>query len=195
MWGNKPDFTNGWADKAKAAIASGSDVIFSFNEPDHPEQANMSPAQAADMYRKYMNPLAGQGAKLCAPSVTNGVKNADGSPMGLPWLKEFLAQCTDCKIDCLNIHWYDSASNVQYFKDHVTEAHALGNGQLPVYVSEFGATGNPAPSDVSTFLKAVMPWMDSQSFVSGYAYFMVANGNLLNGLVPSLFGSTYMSSS
>jgi hypothetical protein len=40
-----------------------------------------------------------------------------------------------------------------------------------------------------------MPWMDSQSFVSGYAYFMVANGNLLNGLVPSLFGSTYMSSS
>jgi hypothetical protein len=40
-----------------------------------------------------------------------------------------------------------------------------------------------------------MPWMDSQSWVVGYAYFMVAEGNLLSGVLPSLFGSTYMSSS
>jgi hypothetical protein len=145
------------------------------------------------MYRQYMNPLAGLGAKLCAPSVSNGVKTDSGVPMGLPWLTEFLAQCKDCKIDCINIHWYDSASNVQYFKDHLTQAQSVGGG-LPVYVSEFGATG-ASDSQVSTFLQAVMPWMDSQSWIAGYAYFMVAEGNLLSGLLPSLFGSTYMSSS
>jgi hypothetical protein len=196
MWGNKPDFTDNWNAKAKAAIAAGSDVIFSFNEPDQPDQSNMSPSQAADMYRQYMNPLAGLGAKLCAPSVTNGVKTASGAPMGLPWLTEFLAQCSDCKIDCINIHWYADASNVQYFKDHLTQAHTVGGG-LPVYVSEFGAVGSPSPSPsaINTFLQAVMPWMDSQSWVVGYAYFMVAEGNLLSGVLPSLFGSTYMSSS
>jgi hypothetical protein len=114
--------------------------------------------------------------------------------MGLPWLTEFLKQCTDCHIDCINIHWYDSPSNVDYFKDHVTQAHTIGGG-LPVYVSEFGAVGSPSPSpsQINTFLQAVMPWMDSQSWVAGYAYFMVAEGNLLSGLLPSLFGSTYSS--
>jgi hypothetical protein len=106
LWGTASMYTDSWSDNAKKAIGSGSTHLFSFNEPDLAAQSNMSPQDAATAYKKYMEPFAGQ-AKLCAPSVTNGA----GS-MGLGWLKSFLESCSDCTIDCINIHWYDSAENV-----------------------------------------------------------------------------------
>jgi len=108
--------------------------------------------------------------------------------MGLTWLKNFLDACTDCTIDCLSIHWYNPATLASDLKNHVSQAITLGAGK-PVYVSEFGATGSDA--EISSFLEDVMPWMDSQSAVEGYAYFMVSDGRLLSGNVPSSYGATY----
>ncbi|GIZ48435.1 hypothetical protein CKM354_001149500 [Cercospora kikuchii] len=184
LWGDGTEFTSKWSDNAQAAIDSGSSHLFSFNEPDHDAQANMACGTAATAYKEYMNPFKGK-AQLCAPSVTNG-----GGQMGLTWLKDFLSQCTDCQIDCLNIHWYDSASNVEYFKKHIQDAAALAPGK-PIYVSEFGATGSD--EEISQFLQEVMPWMDSNSDVAGYAYFMTASGQLVTGTEPSTYGKTYMS--
>ncbi|PIA96157.1 Alkali-sensitive linkage protein 1 [Cercospora beticola] len=184
LWGDGTEFTSKWSKNAQAAIDSGSSHLFSFNEPDHDAQANMACGTAAAAYKQYMNPFKGK-AQLCAPSVTNG-----GGQMGLTWLKDFLSQCTDCQIDCLNIHWYDSASNVEYFKKHIQDAAALAPGK-PIYVSEFGATGSD--EEISQFLQEVMPWMDSNSDVAGYAYFMTASGQLVTGTEPSTYGKTYMS--
>jgi hypothetical protein len=110
--------------------------------------------------------------------------------MGLNWLKSFMECCTDCHIDCVNIHWYDSAENVEYFKKHVQDAIAMANGK-PVYVSEFGASGSD--DQINKFLQEVMPWMDSNSNVAGYAYFMVKEGLLVSGSEPSSYGTTYKS--
>ena len=62
-----------------------------------------------------MEPFAGK-AKLCSPAITNG-----GAPMGTAWLDEFLVACTDCTIDCIAFHIYDSATNVAYFKNYITD--------------------------------------------------------------------------
>lgn len=185
LWGTRSDFTDSWSENAKSAISSGSKTLFSFNEPDLPAQANLSPAAAAAAYKTYMQPLAGS-AELCAPSVTNS--GTDGQ--GLSWLTEFLEHCSDCQIDCLNIHWYDSAENINYFKSHIEQATALANGK-PVYLSEFGASGSD--EQISTFLQEVMPWMDSNSDIAGYAYFMVSSGVLVTGTEPSTYGSVYKS--
>jgi len=184
LWGPKSEFTDSWSDNAKKAIDSGSSHLFSFNEPDHSAQANLSPEQAASDYQKYMEPFAGK-AKLCAPSVTNG-----GGSMGLNWLKSFLESCQDCTIDCLNVHWYDSASNVEYFKKHINDAADLAPGK-EIFVSEFAATGSN--SDISDFLETVMPWMDSNDSVGGYAYFMASEGSLVSGSEQSAIGKTYAS--
>ena len=184
LWGTGSDFVDSWSENAKSAIASGSTHLFSFNEPDLAAQANLGYAAAATAYATYMNPFKGQ-AQLCAPAVTNGA-----DPMGLTWLKNFLDSCTDCQIDCLNIHWYDSAENTAYFKSYVEEAIALADGK-PLYISEFGATGSD--DQINSFLEEVMPWMDSNSNIGGYAYFMVESGNLVSGTEPSTYGSTYMS--
>lgn len=184
MWGLKPDFTNGWSDAANKAIESGSTHLFSFNEPDLPAQANMSPEDAASAWKTYMEPFAGK-AKLCAPSVTNG-----GGSMGLNWLSSFLESCSDCTIDCVNIHWYDSAENTEYFKSHIDDAAKIA-GDKKIFVSEFGATGSD--DQISSFLETVMPWMDSNDSVDGYAYFMASEGKLVSGGEQSAIGKTYAS--
>ncbi|EMC95804.1 glycoside hydrolase family 128 protein, partial [Baudoinia panamericana UAMH 10762] len=176
-------WTSTWNADAASAIKSGSEYLFSFNEPDLSTQANMSPQQAVTAWKTYMEPFAGQ-AKLCAPAVTNG-----GGAMGLTWLANFLSLCSGCTIDCVNIHWYDSYSNTAYFKSHVDNATTIG-GNRPVFVSEFGTTDGTA-DQISGFLETVMPYMDSNDNVAGYAYFMVSNGLLVSGTSPSSYGSTY----
>lgn len=184
LWGPTSDFTNSWSDNAQSAIDSGSTHLFSFNEPDLSSQCNLSPQEAAEGYKTYMEPFAGK-AKLCAPSVTNG-----GGSMGLNWLSDFMDACSDCTIDCVNIHWYDSAENTEYFKDHVKNATDISGGKQ-VFVSEFGATGSD--DQISSFLEEVMPWMDGQDSIGGYAYFMVSDGKLVSGGEPSSYGKTYAS--
>jgi len=181
LWGTDSLYTDSWSKNAESAIESGSTHLFSFNEPDHSAQSNMSPESAASAWKQYMEPFAGK-AQLCSPSVTNG-----GGSMGLNWLKSFLESCSDCTIDCLNIHWYDSAENVEYFKKHVNDAADLAPGK-PVFVSEFAATG-----DQEQFLETVMPWMDSNDAVSGYAYFMASDGVLVSGNEKSSLGQVYAS--
>lgn len=186
LWGPKSEFTNDWSKNAQSAIDSGSTHLFSFNEPDLTAQANLSPSEAADAYKQYMEPFAGK-AKLCAPSVTNG-----GGSMGLSWLSSFLEACSDCTIDCVNIHWYDSAENTEYFKKHVSDAADTAPGKQ-IFVSEFAATGSD--DQISKFLEDVMPWMDSNDDVGGYAYFMAGEGKLVSGSEQSAIGKVFASSS
>lgn len=186
LWGPKSEFTNDWSKNAQSAIDSGSTHLFSFNEPDLSAQANLSPSEAANAYKQYMEPFAGK-AKLCAPSVTNG-----GGSMGLSWLSSFLEACSDCTIDCVNIHWYDSAENTEYFKKHVSDAADTAPGKQ-IFVSEFAATGSD--DQISKFLEDVMPWMDSNDDVGGYAYFMAGEGKLVSGSEQSAIGKVFASSS
>ncbi|KAI4754530.1 hypothetical protein E4T52_13333 [Aureobasidium sp. EXF-3400] len=182
LWGLS--HTDVWNTRATSAIANGATHLMSFNEPDMTSQANMSPQDAASAYKTWMMPFAGK-AKLGAPAVTNG----QGS-MGLNWLAAFLEACDGCQVDFVTIHWYDAASNTAYFKEHVQNATDVAGGK-PVWVTEFAPTGSPSNADISTFLEDVMPWMDSQSFVERYSYFMASDGALISGTEPSTFGQTY----
>lgn len=184
LWGTSSSFTSGWAAAVTSAIASGTTHLMSFNEPDLSSQSNLSPAAAAAAYMTYMQPYAGK-VKLGSPAVTNG-----GGAMGLDWLAAFLVECSACTIDFVPIHWYDSYSNTGYFESHVTNASAVAGGR-PVWVTEFGCTSG-TDDQISGFLETVMPWMDSQSFVERYSYFMVADGLLVSGGATTSYGATYM---
>ncbi|KAK8206930.1 hypothetical protein M8818_004765 [Zalaria obscura] len=185
LWGTSSDFTDSWSTNAQAAIDAGSTHLMGFNEPDLSSQSNLSPSEAASAWKTYMEPFAGK-AKLGAPAVTNG-----GGAMGLTWLSEFLDACSDCTIDFVSIHWYDSYSNTAYFQDQVNNATSVAGGK-PVWVTEFGTTDG-TDDQIASFLETVMPWMDSQDFVERYAYFMASDGILLTGTEPSSpVGTTYM---
>jgi hypothetical protein len=184
LWNNNPSLTGPWATAASNAIASGSSHLFSFNEPDVSNQANMDVNTAAQAYISYIQPFAGK-AKLGAPAVTNG-----GGSMGLTYLSNFISNCSGCIINFVNIHWYDSATNIAYFKSHVEQAYTAG-GNRPVWITEFAATGTE--DEQNTFLEVVIPWLDAQPYVERYAYFMCSQGILISGNGRSTLGTTFMS--
>ncbi|RDW71445.1 hypothetical protein BP6252_08008 [Coleophoma cylindrospora] len=184
LWGLSSTFTSAWPAAASSAIASGSTHLMSFNEPDLSSQSNIGYADAAAGFLTYMQPFAGK-AKLGSPAVTNG-----GSPMGLTYLKNFISACSKCTIDFVPIHWYDSASNVDYFKNYIAEAYTAG-GNRPIWITEFGCSSG-TDAEINTFLQTVLPWLDEQSYVARYAYFMAADGVLLSsGSTLSTLGETY----
>lgn len=171
-------WTGMWKEQAEAAISQGLPYLFGPNEPDIPSQANMSPKDCADFWKEWMEPYAGR-IGLVAPSVSSGV----GEGIGQDWLDQFMGYCSDCTFDAVNQHWYNSEGNdVDNFKDTISGAAKYG----PVFVGEFAAIGSE--SDISSFLDEVMPWMDSNNDVLGYAYFMAYQGLLVNGESLSAYG-------
>ncbi|KAA8573580.1 hypothetical protein MFRU_001g04540 [Monilinia fructicola] len=188
LWGLKSTFTGAWNAAASSAISSGTKHLMSFNEPDLSSQANLGYADAAAGYKQYMEPFAGK-AKLGAPAVTNGA-----APMGLTWLKSFLSECSDCTIDFVCIHWYDSASNVDYFKSYVQDAYTAG-GNRPLWITEFQASGST--DEQNAFLDEVLPWLDASDMVDRYAWFMANTdaGGLMSGASAlSTLGNTFKTS-
>jgi O-glycosyl hydrolase len=184
LWGIGSDFTSGWSSNAQAAINAGSTHLMSFNEPDLSSQSNLSPSDAASGFMTYMQPFAGK-AKLGSPAITNG-----GGSMGLTWLGNFFSACSSCTIDYVPIHWYGTSSDD--FIAHAEAAYAQTG--KPIHVTEFGLTSG-SDADISAFLETVMAWMDSTSYIERYAYFMAAEGILVNSAGTGLsdYGATYAS--
>lgn len=183
LWGTQAVHSDGWTEAANSAIASGSTHLLAFNEPDLPAQANLDVGSAAAGYKTFIQPFAGK-AKLGSPAVTNGP-----APMGLAYLKSFLAACDGCTIDFVPLHWYDAASNVDGFKSHINDmAEAAGGRKL--WITEFGATGSTEEQE--EFLRQVIPWLDSNDSVERYAYFY-ADGVLTQNSVVTALGNLFMS--
>ncbi|EPQ50644.1 hypothetical protein GLOTRDRAFT_133755 [Gloeophyllum trabeum ATCC 11539] len=160
LWGTS-DFAS-WNASAKAAIEGGSVHLLGFNEPDQSDQANMSPIYAADAWRQYMEPFAGQ-AKLVSPAILNG-------PQGKAWMDQFFQACSDCTVDAVALHIYnvDEAADVDSYEESVTAMYNTYN--RPVWLTEFADTGE-STSDQQTFLTQIQPFLDGADFVERYAYF------------------------
>lgn len=110
-----------------------------------------------------------------APAVTNS------GTSGLTYLSYFLGNATQLglQIDFLNLHWYASPYNIDYFKQYVTQAYQqTGNSSYEVWVTEFGMDRSDYPAgDVVNFLQLAMGWMDAQPWIGRYAWF----GNFADG--------------
>ncbi|KAJ5288421.1 hypothetical protein PENANT_c087G00925 [Penicillium antarcticum] len=191
LWGTA-NF-DGWQASLESTLSSGSNYILGFNEPDMSSQASLSPSVAAKYYREYITPFQSK-AKLVSPAVTSST-----SPdMGLGWLGEFMGACSSCSISGVAVHWYgDSADSFKGFiYEVITFARSYGLSE--VWITEFGleADINGVTDDkaTETFIHVVTPWLDSQSLVARYSYFMCAEGYLLSGGALNAAGKAYISS-
>ena len=193
LWGLTS--VSGWSAAAQSAASAGSKHFLSFNEPDLPSQSNIDPATAATNHIQYMNPVSSLG-QIGSPAITNGAGTSP--PSGIDWLNAFFTSCGgQCKVDFVAFHWYDDATNIDYFKQHVTDVinAAAAHGISKVWLTEFGGLGTD--SQVQTFLQEALPWLDAQPAVERYAYFMcgTAAGQLISGTGQSAVGQVYASTS
>jgi hypothetical protein len=192
LWGAR-DF-GGWITTIETILSSGGSYILGFNEPDMSSQANMSPSDAAGYYKQYITPYAGK-AKLISPAVTSSTD----SGLGLSWFESFIGDCSDCSISGLAVHWYGNTADE--FKSFVTQAvdTASAHSLSEVWITEFALSADASgTSDLATttaFLNEVIPWLDSQSGVTRYSYFMCAEDYLLTSSALNEAGQAYTSSS
>ncbi|KIW14528.1 hypothetical protein PV08_07312 [Exophiala spinifera] len=191
FWGSQS--VSGWSSAVQSAISSGSKHVLSLNEPDLDTQANLDPETAAQLHIANVAPLSGQ-VSIGSPAITNG---AGTSPlMGIDWLNQFFKACAGkCNIDFVAFHWYGEASNFADLQRHtqaVIDA-ASSNGVSKVWLTEFGTTTG-SDSDVASFLSQAVEYLDGQSAVERYAFFMCSDGLLVNGnSISSPIGSAYAS--
>ncbi|KAL8677859.1 MAG: hypothetical protein Q9186_005745 [Xanthomendoza sp. 1 TL-2023] len=167
---------DGWSDAVKGLISSGTSMIFASNEPDNRGQANLSPSQAATVYKNYIQPFAGQVA-LASPAVTNG-----GGATGLGFLEVFVASCAGCHFDIINVHHYVSRRDVnveqavravQSFLTKDVAAFKARHTQFQdakICLGEFWLT-DASDDDGAAYLKALLPWLDGNNEVACYQAF------------------------
>jgi hypothetical protein len=176
LWGPKqiPDFQR----LVKPGYAN---TIFGFNEPDIPSQSNLSPADAAGMWKQYLEPLRSQGYRLISPATVKGPE----------WLKQFMDACNGgCHLDGLNVHFY--GTSVDDMIKRLTSYHDAFN--LPIYLTEFACQdfgGGPQCSrdQVFGFMSGAKKFLDSTPWIVSYSWFGVmhdmGNVNPLNRLMGS----------
>lgn len=152
--------------------------ILGFNEPDGEEQANMTVDEAIALWPK----LEEIGVPIGSPAPVGGA-NA--------WMTEFMqkAEAQNLRIDFIAMHRYPGP-NADAFLNKVKEIHELY--KLPIWITEFGVAdwnassvedNKYSPSQVLTFMKAVLPALDELDYVHRYAWF---SGQLDNkALAPS----------
>jgi hypothetical protein len=168
---NVPMFWNG--DNINGITLGGnSNWILGFNEPDSSSQANMTPQQAADVWRqieqKYPN------KKLAAPAPSGA--NPD-------WIVSFRTAYittygTAPRLDALTVHcysWYANLNPTYGCIPHTLkfEAWATQWGVPEVWVTEFSfaTTAPSSPSQSIAETTTFINWMQSQSQVKRYALF------------------------
>ncbi|KAK1774339.1 glycosyl hydrolase catalytic core-domain-containing protein [Copromyces sp. CBS 386.78] len=178
------DFPKYWDANAQKAINAGSKAFLSFNEPDLPAQADLTPQVAAENHIKLMNPWAGK-VRISSPSITNS-----GDPnMGLNWMQKFFDACNgQCKVDFLALHSYGTDGPTVL--NHLLDAY--NRFKMPVWVTELGFDGDDTKQDES--MKYVLDHLENNStfsFVERFAYFMVAEGQMLKENKLTTYAKTF----
>ncbi len=159
-----------------------SEWILGFNEPERPEQANMTVDQALALWPILM--AASNGKKLVSP-------NVGSDALGKAWMSEFMTKANQLnaanpgtiRIDAIGMHWYGDvrgtnawnglSSQIDFFHDTYT----LNGQKLPIWLTEFAGldfTGGVNPvtqEDNRRFLAGALPMLDAKASLQRYAWF------------------------
>ena len=179
--------------------------VLGFNEPERPDQANMSVETAIEFWTEICEGLEGTGIKLVSPAVSDTVD-------GRAWLDEFMeqAEANDLVVDEVAFHWYgfvnpaNPVSSANSFLNKVDQYH--NNYGRNVWVTEFAGldfagqfTDEQMQQANATFMSVAIPGLEARSYVTRYS--MWAFNNDCEPIVaadcdqwrPTIVGENYFS--
>gem|GEM_PF-409011 len=153
--------------------------VLGFNEPDKKDQANMPYMDAIKLWPEFMK----LGVPLCSPACANPVGIHDASAQNVPgtWMRDFMREADrrGYRVDYIGVHWY-GGPNAESFKERMRTIYEM-YGKRPLLITEFAPadwkTGGDIkkhrhrPAAVLKFMKEVLPWMEAQDWIAGYAWF------------------------
>jgi len=149
-----------------------------FNEPDKSNQANMSYKAAL----KYWPVLESLKIPLCSPACANPEGVNDDTVQGVrgTWMRDFMTEADRLgyRVDYTGVHWY-GGTHVADFKAKMRRIYEK-YGKRPILITEFApadweaktlAQNRHKPHLVLAFMKEVLPWLERQDWVAGYAWY------------------------
>lgn len=167
-WGDSFD-----ADQASGDILDESRFLLGFNEPNFFEQANLSAAQAAQLWPRLEQVAANHDLGLVSPAVNfcgdDQVKTGpchDTNPVD--YLTDFFAACQGCQIDHVAVHWYNcDGDSLQWY---LGEFKRFGR---PIWLTEFACAygGDTSPAGQERYLREAVPILEADPDVYRYAWF------------------------
>lgn len=153
------------------------DYVLGFNEPERPDQANMTVAQAIASWTTISNSFTGTNTKLVSPAVAD-------TGEGQAWLASFMQQATanNLKVDAVSFHWYgvsnpnNPSGAASSFLSRV-DSYYNQYGK-PVFITEFAIHdwgGVYTDAEIieanRQFINIVIPALESRSHVAGYSWY------------------------
>ncbi|KAI0403799.1 glycoside hydrolase family 128 protein [Xylaria palmicola] len=172
LWGSIDDTS--FLSSVTSQIDEGHNIshVLTFNEPDGPSQfggSDIYPYKAAQVWVDNIVPLQEKGIKVGLPGCTGG-------PGGIPWLQEFLGNCSqlistngdekNCTYDFVTIHWY---GNFEGLASHLGEYSAAFPNKTQ-WITEY----NLNDQDLTTtqgFYNTSADYFDRLDSVARYSYF------------------------
>ena len=153
--------------------------FLAFNEPDKHDQSNM-PYKKALEYWPFLESL---GVPLASPACANPEGINDPSAQGVKgtWMRDFMKEVDKkgLRVDYTAVHWYGGTS-APHFKAKMKRLYEK-YGRRPILITEFACanwkTGGKfaknkfTPKRVLEFMKDVLPWLEKQDWVAGYAWY------------------------
>ena len=151
--------------------ARGATHLLGFNEPDRPDQADMSVGTAIGAWPD----LLGTGLRVGAPAVSDG---------GLSWLYDFMAQAdaAGLRVDFVPVHYYRCYGNVGDPNGTANQFYNFLKGiydvvQRPLWVTEWNNGANwtgcadPSFAQQEAAIAAMIDMLDNTPFVERYALY------------------------
>ncbi|MEU8386926.1 sigma-70 family RNA polymerase sigma factor [Micromonospora sp. NPDC048842] len=158
------------AELARAKAAG--PYLLTFNEPDMPEQANMTVEQALDLWPQLM----ATGSKLGSPAVAWGGPDPQG------WLDRFMtgAQARGHRVDFITLHWFGAdfttATAVAQLRQYLQAVYQ--RYRKPIWLTEFalirfagGGPQFPSQQQQAAFLTAATAMLGQLPYLQRYAWF------------------------
>ena len=170
------------------------------NEPDRKEHGNLSVAQTLALWPA-MEALK---IPLCSPSCANTEGNETKDPAnqgtGGDWMPHFMLEVErrGLRVDYIGTHGYPGP-NAKAFKIKLQRIYEK-YGRRPLIITEFAvadwSTGGNirknryTQAQVLAFMKELLPWMERQDWIAGYAWFPF-NHDSAPGACSALFDANH----
>lgn len=157
--------------------AAGFEALLGFNEPDRPDQADMTVKEAIDLWPQLM----AANVRLGSPAVAN----ANGSDSD--WLGSFMKEAVikGLRVDFICLHWYGSHPQwdiqlmLASLHDYLKRIH--DQHQRPIWLTEFSIIfwdpenewkpAFPSKEVQAAFAMAASSMLNDLDFVERYAWF------------------------
>lgn len=160
----------GWNSWANINNKIGSTHVLGFNEPDRPDQANMTVDQAIALWPNLL--ASGLRIGSPAPASANWTSNAD-------WLGQFIerADALQYRVDFVALHFYQANWSAQSLYDYLRAIYV--RTRRPIWITEMNnganwtddAQPNLTQAQNSSVLQSFVQIMDSAPFVERYAMY------------------------